>query len=716
MTAFYSEISNIPTKAIDFKTLKISSLPVYESLKLSPLLASFNEAPIDSKEALFKEFFPKEYSILNSNSNSALKDIKKIDVAFGEQCFHQVYYDKTNEIKKIDTLASDNLDQFLGYNALIPEGNTGPKKEKANEDPFDQNFNQEEEKDQFASLQIYWRFDEGKGTTINDLSDYEINGVLENDGEHDNDEIWNMLDDGDPLELEDKWGKKCPTQYGIDLNAVNVKNVKKTWFEDEVRQFTIEFWLKPRVLNGMIFEISEENFICILHEGFLKLMIKGKPMVLMEDEGLKDENINNEEDFQQGKNQEDSKKIKESFWNHLAIVYDSSQPKTVILYLNCFEIGYSNMIFDADLFKEKTINLGKSKFKGEITEFRLWKSANSLSEIKDSYRSPLEIVAEKKKKIKMKFKDKDKPQNQDIAGNDLKKFAAFLTMAPPGVPIKEPQTDRKPEKTFKAEELKKNEEKINANNDEDLGAFATYTFNVKSQNQFYQESEKNTMKIEKKKSSFEKINENDENKWEMAFATNKTSDTKKNQPEFGGFREFSSTKPMENTQKSDWQGFEFGTTGGFATKKEENEAFPSQKFFAAPILNENDMVNDRNKTASLFEKYDKPFDKQLDFKPDFNKVENISGQTPELPFENPFIKKKQSMEQKNFSGFEEKLIEKNQNQEKPMVPKNVEKGPEKPVIIDFEMLMADVGNLMERSRGFMKEVRKKLKDFQNKMQ
>ena len=645
------EISSIPTKSIDLETIKITSLPVHDSFKLTPLLAAFNEAPIDSKVELFKEFFPQEFSQINSSYNKALKDVKRVEVAFGEQSFHQVYYEKANELKKIDTLACDNIEQFLGYNALIPEGNTAPKKEKANDDPFEQNFNHEEEKDQFAGLHIYWRFDEGKGTTINDLSDYEVNGILEINGEHDNDEIWNMLDDGDPLELEDKWGKKCPTQYGIDLNIVNIKNVKKSLFEEEVKQFTIEFWLKPRTLNGMIFELSEENFICNLQEGFLKLVIRGKSLVFMEDDSNKEDN-NNEEDIPQGKNKEDTKKIKQSFWNHIAIVYDSTQPKTLIIYLNCFEIGYCNTILENELFKEKTINIGKARFNGEITEFRLWSSANNISEIKDAYRSPLEIVAEKKKKIKMKFKDKEKQPNEN-AGKDLKKFAAFLTMAPPGMTIKEPpQTDRKPEKTF---EVKKNEDKNTNNSEDDLGAFATYTFHVKSQNQFGGETHQ---KSEKKNeiNSFEKIAEAEENKWESAFQTNKSGADGKNQADFGGFGEFATNKPAEN-QKTDWQGFEFGTTT--PVKKDEIEQQFSGRKVSMPVLNDPNKLDDRNRTASLFEKYDKPIEKSSsNFKADFDKVESFGN---EQPFENPFLKKKVSTEMNAFSGFDDKTFSQPQN-------------------------------------------------------
>lgn len=56
-------------------------------------------------------------------------------------------------------------------------------------------------------LIVYYRCDDGKGTTVEDLSDYLNNGT--NEGES-----WSELDN-EPMELEDKWGKKCPPQFSL---------------------------------------------------------------------------------------------------------------------------------------------------------------------------------------------------------------------------------------------------------------------------------------------------------------------------------------------------------------------------------------------------------------------------------------------------------------------------------------------------------------------
>ncbi len=54
----------------------------------------------------------------------------------------------------------------------------------------------------------YWRFDEGKGDKVEDLSNKQNDAIIDNFDQ--SNDIWIMLEDGDPLELEDKWGKKCP--------------------------------------------------------------------------------------------------------------------------------------------------------------------------------------------------------------------------------------------------------------------------------------------------------------------------------------------------------------------------------------------------------------------------------------------------------------------------------------------------------------------------
>lgn len=52
---------------------------------------------------------------------------------------------------------------------------------------------------------------------------------------------WKLLEDNDPLELEDKWGKKCPPQYSI-LSGL-VKREKKIGSKGGLT-FTFQIWIK----------------------------------------------------------------------------------------------------------------------------------------------------------------------------------------------------------------------------------------------------------------------------------------------------------------------------------------------------------------------------------------------------------------------------------------------------------------------------------------
>lgn len=106
---------------------------------------------------------------------------------------------------------------------------------------------------------VYWRIDEGKGTTLENLTRADLSAEIETKSGSESQEMWNALDDGDPMEFEDKWGKKCPAQYSVNLQneATNIKCVKKNWFTPSLTKFTLELWIKPQDSNGIILEIGQ---------------------------------------------------------------------------------------------------------------------------------------------------------------------------------------------------------------------------------------------------------------------------------------------------------------------------------------------------------------------------------------------------------------------------------------------------------------------------
>ena len=101
---------------------------------------------------------------------------------------------------------------------------------------------------------------------------------------------------------------------------------------------------------------------------------------------------------------EGSNKVKLNYWNHISVVYDNSQQKKLLFYINCNLIASSETTLPSDLFKDQNLFIANQKLTAELTEFRFWGSSLSLSEIKEQYRMPLEMVYEKKKEITVKFK------------------------------------------------------------------------------------------------------------------------------------------------------------------------------------------------------------------------------------------------------------------------------------------------------------------------
>lgn len=173
--------------------------------------------------------------------------------------------------------------------------------------------------------------------------------------------------------------------------------------------------------------------------------------------------------------------------------------------------------------------------------------------------------------------------------------------------------------------------------------------------------------------------------------------------EFGGFGGFSSKKTEGNANKKEWQNFEFGTNTVLPNEntknKDGNEEFFTQKK-PSIFKPENEMI-DRNETANLFEKYDKSFSQPTD-------------SHFEQPFENPFLKKKESaiitreklnpVTTKTFENFEQKSESFFQSNDKTKT--NIEKNVEKKSInvFNFDTTMQEVTNVMEKSRVYMKDV------------
>jgi hypothetical protein len=86
---------------------------------------------------------------------------------------------------------------------------------------------------------ILWRFDEGKGCSLEDLSDFSHPGVILNFSA----DVWEEMEEGQPMELEDEWGKKCPAQFVVRGIAGGVESTRKVALE-ELKAISVWMWVK----------------------------------------------------------------------------------------------------------------------------------------------------------------------------------------------------------------------------------------------------------------------------------------------------------------------------------------------------------------------------------------------------------------------------------------------------------------------------------------
>lgn len=62
----------------------------------------------------------------------------------------------------------------------------------------------------------------GKDLILNDMGEQENNGTIIASADVQISDVWIPLEAGDPIELEDIWGNKCPPQCALDLDRNSV--------------------------------------------------------------------------------------------------------------------------------------------------------------------------------------------------------------------------------------------------------------------------------------------------------------------------------------------------------------------------------------------------------------------------------------------------------------------------------------------------------------
>jgi len=355
---------------------------------------------------------------INKN-NSHINNIQKKILSYGETPFNQftnLFNKETSqyELVNICTLVLQKIDQFYGHKNTVLEYNQNKSRkvdfsdfsvslaniqenEKNDDDDFSIDANCEEINENLY-LSAYFHCDKGNGNFLEDitenspeailiitnppnLSDLSLMDNLPEDGKIEDNILWTpMLEEFEPLEYEDKWGRKSPgshavkfsIKYGVTLRIKHGSN-----FSHFNKKFTVEFWLKLSNVNASLFK-----------KDYLSLNIQNASFIASNSNVLLTPMKTS--DYQ----------IPLEKWIHITISYKRKTGKLKI-YMNCEEVVY----FTASITDESRgdIIIGNSNLDGELTEIRIWNQEIPIKFIKENYKSPLPILADNRRKLRMKI-------------------------------------------------------------------------------------------------------------------------------------------------------------------------------------------------------------------------------------------------------------------------------------------------------------------------
>ena len=407
--------------------------------------ANQNKLVIKSIEDI-KNKFSKETSKIN---NIEKKKINYGETAFNLYSDVYNNSTKKNETVEICSLILQKIENYYGIkNTIKKAGDQNKKKvgfqdynvplEKINKINNNNNFNETinnenindntnnniNENDEFdldsngniedisenLYLSAYYHCDKGSGDIVEDITDnnnegkiYYVNPFInKNENEDINNNIninniqneenifipdlWSdVLEEFEPLEYEDKWGRKSPGAHSIKFSKklqtklVIPNSTSLSHFPDK---FSIELWIK---LTGDNVSLLKKDSFCIdIYNGQFKLFFKGQE-------------INSE--------QIKEYKLALNEYMHIAILYKKKLNLIQIL-LNCEEIIKFNIKLNG-LNTNSELIFGNGNLDGELTEIKIWNQKMPIAYIKENYKTPLPILAENKRKLKMKINKQD---------------------------------------------------------------------------------------------------------------------------------------------------------------------------------------------------------------------------------------------------------------------------------------------------------------------
>jgi hypothetical protein len=374
---------------INIDASEASQILTFDEGKRTPWNLDFtNDFDFDTKTTSFSksEIFDSDISTLN-----------RVDLDFDSQAFsYQVKISKNDDEKEpMPSVMNDNIDRYLGFGSLdINEVSNQPGNEilgeqTAKDDDYEEPLEPEETYsglEELKHLMILWRFDQGAGSKIMDLSENKNHGNILKEGgvvnKENSETYWNAgeLEAGQPLTFEDEWGKDNPPNWAITFEgkeSIRVRGSKAlSGFKGH---FTFQIWLKFE-------EFSEFTLFKRLAEDF-NLKIKQPDLV----EISRAHSIRNILTFNL------SEPLKEGIWNNISITYRQSQPDEdqndelgLKIYVNSI-LSFSN----PNLNFRKPLNetdglIFLQDYNGQFTELRFWSINLNQNIIKETLVKPLE--------------------------------------------------------------------------------------------------------------------------------------------------------------------------------------------------------------------------------------------------------------------------------------------------------------------------------------
>ena len=320
------------------------------------------------------------------------------------------FQDYNVPLEQINKFNNNNMTNNINdtiNNTDINNDNTNINESTIDQFDLDSNCNIEDISENLY-LSAYYHCDKGSGDVLEDITDNNNEGKIyyinpfENKNDNINNninindiqneenvfvpDIWSdVLEEFEPLEYEDKWGRKSPGAHSIKFSKeiqtklIIPSSASLSHFNDK---FTIELWIK---LTGDNVSLLKKDSLAIdIYNGQFKLFFNGKEI---NSEQVKEYNLNLNQ------------------FMHIAILYKKKLNLIEIL-LNCEEILKFNIKLTG-LNANSELIFGNGNLDGELTEIKIWNQKMPLAYIKDNYKTPLPILAENKRKLKMKINKQD---------------------------------------------------------------------------------------------------------------------------------------------------------------------------------------------------------------------------------------------------------------------------------------------------------------------